>query len=89
MFYSTVNRGIYEAKLSFDSQLFLDRQWLPCAGMKQGRVCHALAVGGGNIYALGGRSKNPPGTVGSNATDGKVIDTIEKYAVQVSFQECF
>ena len=59
------------------------RQWLPCAGMKQGRVCHALAVGGGNIYALGGRSKNPPGTAGSNATDGKVLDTIEKYAVQV------
>ena len=52
--------------------------------MKSGRVCHALCVGGGNIYALGGRSKNPPGTVGSNVTDGKVIDSIEKYAVQVS-----
>ena len=51
--------------------------------MKYGRVCHALTVGGGNIFALGGRSKNPPGTAGSNQTDGKVLDSIEKYVVQV------
>lgn len=56
------------------------RQWLPCAPLKQGRVCHAMVVGGANIFALGGRAMNGEG----DGTNGTVLASIEKYAVQVN-----